>query len=272
MAKIEIENISFDTDYSFFVDGEIVHFDEINFDIEAADEAFNIVKAPTYMKAGILDNAQVELPIQRNYFRINGTLNPKDLLSQGDVIPMQMINDDEEGYKLINVSCKAIKVNSPNCTLECNIENQPIKCTNNNFTAAKSLSPNYFIKINMNQELMEIETPIPIINEINNKKSSGSLSKGAIAGIVIASVVVVAAIPVVIIKCRKKTPIISQNDNPKILNQTETQKIELNKMKIYDPKKVDAKIYDPKKVDTKIYDPKIKPNDEKIYNGIDKKV
>ena len=175
--------------------------------------------------------------------------------------------DYEQGNIMIN--CTAIKVNKPNCTLECNTENQAIKCMNNDFTAAKSLDPNRYLKININQELMEIETPIPIINEINNKKSSGGLSKGAIAGIVIACVVIVATISVVIIKCRKKPPPnTSQYDNPKILNQTENQKIEPNKMKTYDPKKVDAKIYDPKKDDTKIYDPKIKPNEEKIYNAI----
>ena len=264
--KLNVTRVTLDSSYDILADDEKISFDDVNFDSDAAEEALNIVKTLSYIKFGSLDNAQVELPIQRNYIRINGTLNPEDLLSQGNIIPMEIINyDDEEVYKFININCTAIKVNKPNCVLECDTENQTIKCMTSNFSIAKSLLPNCYLKINMNQEEMEIETPIQIIKEINNKKSSGGLSKGAIAGIVIACIVVLGVILIVIIiRCQKTPPIPPTNPlHGNIKTPTETSIKTFNQ---------DIKTYNPKIVDIKQCDPKIKLDDEKNYKGNDNKV
>ena len=148
--KLNVTRVTLDSSYDILADDEKISFDDVNFDSDAAEEALNIVKTLSYIKFGSLDNAQVELPIQRNYIRINGTLNPENLLSQGDIIPFEIINyDDEEVYKFININCTAIKVNKPNCVLECDTEKQTIKCMTSNFSVAKSLLPNCYLKINI---------------------------------------------------------------------------------------------------------------------------
>ena len=266
--QLNVTTVTLDPRYNLLADDKDISFSEINFDFDAAEEALNIVNAPNYEKFGSLDNAQVELPIQRNYFRINGILNPKDLLSQGDIIPFEIINYvDEEEYELTNISCNVINVDGSNCILECDTENQTIKCITSNFTTAKSLDNNLYLKINMNQEETEIETPMQIIkeiNNINNKKSKGGLSKGAIAGIVIGCVVVAAAIPVIIIIInRRKTPPSSNPPPDNIKTSVETT------IKTFTQ---DIKTYNPKIVDIKQYNPKIKPDNEKIYKENNNKV
>ena len=275
--QLNVTTVTLDPNYYLLADDEEVSFRDINFDFDAVEEALNIVNAPNYKKFGSLDNAQVELPIQRNYFRINGILNPKDLLSQGDIIPFEIINYvDEEEYELTNISCNVINVDGSNCILECDTENKTIKCMTSNFTTAKSLDNNLYLKINMNQEETEIETPIQIIK--NNKKSSGGISKGLIAGIVIGCVVVAAAIPIIIIiinRRRASSKIISKPiDNSQNVTEKVNIKINTNAQEKGDIKKCNGKIYaiDQKKDDIKKCYEKIKPYNEKIYKGNDNKV
>ena len=87
-ASLNITNVTLDTDYNMLADNESINFTEVNFAFDSANESVNIHEAPNYDKSGSLDDTSVELPVQRNYFRLKGTLNPEDLLSKGDIIPI----------------------------------------------------------------------------------------------------------------------------------------------------------------------------------------
>ena len=99
-ASLNITNVTLDTDYNMLADNESINFTEVNFAFDSANESVNIHEAPNYEKSGSLDNTTVELPVQRNYFRLKGTLNPEDLLSQGDVIPMIFVEFSSTGEQI----------------------------------------------------------------------------------------------------------------------------------------------------------------------------
>ena len=99
-ASLNITNVTLDTDYNMLADNESINFTEVNFAFDSANESVNIHEAPNYEKSGSLDNTTVELPVQRNYFRLSGNLNPEDLLSQGDVIPMIFVEFSSTGEQI----------------------------------------------------------------------------------------------------------------------------------------------------------------------------
>jgi hypothetical protein len=59
---------------------ESIHFKDINFNGESAEESKNLIKIENINKIGTLDDTEVELPIKKNLFRIKEILNPKNLL------------------------------------------------------------------------------------------------------------------------------------------------------------------------------------------------
>lgn len=199
----EIGNATVDTKYPLDLGNETVDFENINFDEDAAKEALNLVDIDDYSKAGTLDNSVVEF--LKNSFRINGTATPDNLLKGKKTIDMEFIHyTSPTDYEKKNVTCSITEIDSKTYkyTLDCP---SSLRSYVSNITLAKSYDDNIFVKINMNQT----ETGELISTEGGNRiyrKSSSGLSRGAIAGIVIACVVVIIAASILAIMLRKPKP------------------------------------------------------------------
>ena len=187
----EINNVSLETDYPLNLDGEIISFDKINFENDAAKEAENFINAPQYDKSGSLDNAKVEFPIHFNYFRIRGILNPENLLSKGDVIPIQFVEFNKGQKMQKKISCTAINIKKPNCTLKCDTTNQPIKTTINNINLARSIDSDIYLTFNMKQDDSPVETPFP--KNVGDTKFSSDFSLGVFFSIIIICIIIIIA-------------------------------------------------------------------------------
>ena len=223
-ASLNITNVTLDTDYNMLADNESINFTEVNFAFDSANESVNIHEAPNYDKSGSLDDTSVELPVQRNYFRLKGTLNPEDLLSQGDVIPMIFVEFSNTGEQIKKkINCTAIEVNKPACTLECDTTKTPINTNAANLSLSESTDSNVYMTINVNEVQKAALTPIvtPYSGRNVYWKSSSGLSGGAIAAIVIACVVAIIAASILAIMFRRPKPAPVDNTTVVGLNTAE---------------------------------------------------
>ena len=160
--------------------------------------------------SGSLTNAEIELPVQRNYFRISGILNPQNLLSQKENITLTILDRSSGVNTPTQYDCTTTQI-TPKCILQCDTKIQPIKSTNYDIHLSSGISDinNNLLVIQMkewenNEDIFETPSS-PISNNKVRSKSSG-LSKGAIAGIVVACVVVVAAVIILAFTIRKRNP------------------------------------------------------------------
>ena len=191
-SNYEITNITINIDYPLDLNGEQIIFDKINFDEDAAKEAENIINSPKFNKSGSLDDAQVEIPIKRDYFIIKGILNPVNLLSKGDIIPIQFVGYNSKGEKALKkISCTTMKINGTNSTLKCDTTNQPIKTTTKNINHAKSVRSQIFLTFNIKQEDIAVETPYPKI--IGDSPYSNDFFVGVFISIIIICIIILIA-------------------------------------------------------------------------------
>ena len=190
-SNSEITNISLDTDYPLNLENEAITFDQINFDKDAVNDSDNIINSPFFNKSGSLDEAQIELPIHFDHFLIKGKLNPENLLSKGDLIPLQFIEFNKNQKNLKKIYCTVTRVNGTNCTLRCDTMNQPIKTTTNNFNLAKSINSNIFLTFNFKQEDTIVETPFP--KNFINTNYSNDFFIGVFIGIIIVCIIIIIA-------------------------------------------------------------------------------
>ena len=130
----------------------------------------------------------------REYFIINGVLNPGDLLSINDIIPIQFVNLEEDKKILKIFYCSVIMINDTNCILKCDTSNQPIKTTTNNINNAKSINSTIFLLFNIKQEDFPVETPYNINSE--DKSSLDDFSIGVFVAIIIACIIIIVALTI----------------------------------------------------------------------------
>ena len=229
-TQLNIINVTLNTDFALNVDNKNISFEYISFDADAANESINIINTPRYKNSGSIDNAQIESPILNNYLRINGNLNPKDLLTQGDIIPMEIL-DFSINEKFRKINCTVIKVEDLKCTLECDISKQSINISSINMNLAKSRDKKSLIMINMEQKeeaLMEKKGVSDNINVRRYRKSSRRFSKKAIITLVVTGVVVILAACILALVLRHPTVTTSNTsteykiDNTKIDNKIKT--------------------------------------------------
>ncbi len=219
-----IAKVILDKDYSLLADKEQINLGGINLDLLS----LNLVEASNYNKVGSLDEAQVEFPVEGNYFRINGKLNPEDLLSKGDSIPIQFIaySNNEEIKNLI--TCTAIKVENQECVLECD-KNKVINTTLIDFSLAESMDENIYMKINLkNQEENKLETTTG--NRRYYYYRRGGWSTGAIVGLCVGGVALIIGASILACVLRHPTTPPSPPANQIIDDKTKTVIIKADKI------------------------------------------
>ena len=184
------------------------NFSNINFNGNSSEDANNLKNILELNNSGILEDSEIELPVKRNYFRINGTLNPSNLLTEGEKIQITFLNEVDNIKNPKTFQCSVNKI-TPQCLLECDTQNQAIKSTIQDMHLSDGASDSrniLFIKMkDWDTKDTVIETPIAY-NRI--KKSSDKLSKGAIIAIIIASVALLvgATTASIILYNKKRTP------------------------------------------------------------------
>ena len=221
--KENLDNVELDTDIPmiiFYENGtsETLSFNKVNFNGNSSIDAKALQSIKTVSQSGILEDAEVELPVQNNYFKLYGTLNPSNLFSANDKIPLSILTktDGKKGQKTFNCT---VTQTSPQCELQCDTETQPIKSRIQDMHLSEGITDsNKLLTIKMKNwknNVTAIETPTEY-NGLSYKKSDSSgLSTGAIVGIIVAGVAVLVAVSIVtiVLKSRTKPPMETLNNN-----------------------------------------------------------
>ena len=220
--KENLDNVELDTDIPmiiFYENGtKTLSFNKVNFNGNSSIDAKALQSIKTVSQSGILEDAEVELPVQNNYFKLYGTLNPSNLFSTNDKIPLSILTktDGKKGQKTFNCT---VTQTSPQCELQCDTETQPIKSRIQDMHLSEGITDsNKLLTIKMKNwknNVTAIETPTEY-NGLSYKKSDSSgLSTGAIVGIIVAGVAVLVAVSIVtiVLKSRTKPPMETLNNN-----------------------------------------------------------
>lgn len=244
----KLENVTLNIDNSLIVPGESnpFSFKDVNFNGNSSEDLNNLIDIKIVKNNGTLEDAQIQFPITNNYFIIYGTLNPSNLLSIGEIIPITILAQTKGEKSPTTYQCNVIQV-SPNCFLQCETENQPLNSTIQDLHLSNGVSDsNKLLTIKMKDwenNNLAIETPsnnkIPIIYE---SRESKDLSKGAIIAIIISCVAFLCGATFIAFMLKKKENSFSLQNNSKIESKINS--------------KINSKI-EPK-IDPKI-DPKIAP-------------
>ena len=217
LTSSNLQSVEINTDIPMIVkdkngNSKNYSFTNVNFNGNSTNESKNLMLLNNIQikNSGSLTNAEIELPVQRNYFRISGTLKPSNLLSQKENITLTILDRSSGVNTPTQYDCTTTQI-TPKCILQCDTKIQPIKSTNYDIHLSNGISDtnNNLLVIQMkewenNKDIFETPSN-PISNNKVRSKSSG-LSKGAIAGIVIACVVVVAAVIILAFTIRKRNP------------------------------------------------------------------
>ena len=218
LTDSNLQSVEINTDIPIIVkdkngNSKTIYFNDVNFNGNSTNESKNLALLNNIpiKNSGTLNNGEIEFPVQKNYFRIIGTLSKSNLLSQKETITLSII-DRSTGVKTpTQYDCTATQI-TPKCILQCNTENQPLKSTKHDIHLSSGVSDsnNNLLVIQMKDwgnDKDIIETPSSAVSTSNKvRRKSGGLSKGAIAGIVIACVAVVAAVIVLAFMIRKRNP------------------------------------------------------------------
>lgn len=217
LTSSNLQSVEINTDIPMIVkdkngNSKNYNFTNVNFNGNSTNESRNLMLLNNIQikNSGSLTNAEIELPVQRNYFRISGTLKPSNLLSQKENITLTILDRSSGVNTPTLYDCTTTQI-TPKCILQCDTKIQPIKSTNYDIHLSSGISDtnNNLLVIQMkewenNEDIFETPSS-PISNNKVRSKSSG-LSKGAIAGIVVACVAVVAAVIILAFMIRKRNP------------------------------------------------------------------
>ena len=202
----EIESAIVDTSFPMVVGNETIEFSEVRFEPDALKEASNIAdeKVVKELKVATFDNVTLNLPMEKNKFKMSGKLiiNDGNIIQNGKSFNMKFYDISKGDYSN-SISCVPTCAGEQ-CDIECDTTDNPLRFYVRNLTIAKyDGDSNTYISINT-----EGEQDDRIVSSMSNsanvyRKNSSGLSGGAIAGIVIACVVVLAAASIAAIMLRK---------------------------------------------------------------------
>ena len=283
LTNSNLDNVAINTDIPMIIiDGseeiQTIEFNNINFNGYSSSQSENLQNILNVSKSGTLEDTEVKLPPRLNYFRLTGTLNPADLLEKDEEFPVTFLEYSYGEKTHREYKCKVTQT-EPKCSMECDTRNQTITSTIQDLHLSSGISnSNNLLTIKMNNWENNdtlIETKINTESTlIRNRKNSGGLTNGAIAGIIIACAAGIAAVIITFIISKKATTTNDPRESKSNLNMySESQKQIINQNIVSGS---DKKMPDPTK-NPKIFsgsdkimaDPKENP---KIFSGSDKKM
>ena len=283
LTNSNLDNVAINTDIPMIIiDGseeiQTIEFNNINFNGYSSSQSENLQNILNVSKSGTLEDTEVKLPPRLNYFRLTGTLNPADLLEKDEEFPVTFLEYSYGEKTHREYKCKVTQT-EPKCSMECDTRNQTITSTIQDLHLSSGISnSNNLLTIKMNNWENNdtlIETKINTESTlIRNRKNSGGLTNGAIAGIIIACAAGIAAVIITFIISKKATTTNDSRESKSDLNMySESQKqiiiqniVSGSDKKMPDPTK-NPKIFSGS--DKIMADPKENP---KILSGSDKKM
>ena len=283
LTNSNLDNVAINTDIPMIIidgseESQTIEFNNINFNGYSSSQSENLQNILNVSKSGTLEDTEVKLPPRLNYFRLTGTLNPADLLEKDEEFPVTFLEYSYGEKTHREYKCKVTQT-EPKCSMECDTRNQTITSTIQDLHLSSGISnSNNLLTIKMNNWENNdtlIETKINTESTlIRNRKNSGGLTNGAIAGIIIACAAGIAAVIITFIISKKATTTNDSRESKSDLNMySESQKQIINQnivsgsyKKMPDPTK-NPKIFSGS--DKIMADPKENP---KIFSGSDKKM
>ena len=205
----KIQNVVLDPTIPMVVGKSAISFNDVEFTEDSKDGTQNLLDISS-VPSGILDETTASMI--DNKLIIKGILKPSDTLNQNQNFDLELYDLSNNEMKTVSCKVNEIKTNSGSCTIECDTVKTPLSTNLGNLTLAKSSNPEkLYLKINTDKSIDQNQL---ITSESNNNsnvlsnKSSSGLSGGAIAGIVIACVAVLAAASVIAICLRRPKPVV----------------------------------------------------------------
>ena len=205
----KIQNVVLDPTMPMVVGKSAISFNDVEFTEDSKDGTQNLLDISS-VPSGILDETTASMI--DNKLIIKGILKPSDTLNQNQNFDLELFDLSNNEMKTVSCKVNEIKTNSGSCTIECDTVKTPLSTNLGNLTLAKSSNPEkLYLKINTDkskdQNQIITSESINNSNVLSNKSSSG-LSGGAIAGIVIACVAVLAAASIIAICLRRPKPVV----------------------------------------------------------------
>ena len=205
----KIQNVVLDPTMPMVVGKSAISFNDVEFTEDSKDGTQNLLDISS-VPSGILDETTASMI--DNKLIIKGILKPSDTLNQNQNFDLELYDLSNNEMKTVSCKVNEIKTNSGSCTIECDTVKTPLSTNLGNLTLAKSSNPEkLYLKINTDKSKDQNQL---ITSESNNNsnvlsnKSSSGLSGGAIAGIVIACVAVLAAASIIAICLRRPKPVV----------------------------------------------------------------
>lgn len=205
----KIQNVVLDPTMPMVVGKSAISFNDVEFTEDSKDGTQNLLDISS-VPSGILDETTASMI--DNKLIIKGILKPSDTLNQNQNFDLELYDLSNNEMKTVSCKVNEIKTNRGSCTIECDTVKTPLSTNLGNLTLAKSSNPEkLYLKINTDkskdQNQLITSESINNSNVLSNKSSSG-LSGGAIAGIVIACVAVLAAASIIAICLRRPKPVV----------------------------------------------------------------
>ena len=205
----KIQNVVLDPTMPMVVGKSAISFNDVEFTEDSKDGTQNLLDISS-VPSGILDETTASMI--DNKLIIKGILKPSDTLNQNQNFDLELYDLSNNEMKTVSCKVNEIKTNSGSCTIECDTVKTPLSTNLGNLTLAKSSNPEkLYLKINTDkskdQNQLITSESINNSNVLSNKSSSG-LSGGAIAGIVIVCVAVLAAASIIAICLRRPKPVV----------------------------------------------------------------
>jgi hypothetical protein len=205
----KIQTVVLDPTMPMVVGKNAISFNEVEFTEDSEDGTKNLLDISS-APSGILDGTTASMV--DNKLIIKGILKPNDALNQNQNFDLELYDLSSDEMKTVSCKVNEIITSSGACTIECDTVKTPLSTNLGNLTLAKSSDPEkLYIKINTDKS--KDQNKLITGDNINNsntlrKKSSSGLSGGAIAGIVIACIAVLAAGSIIAIMLRRPKPAI----------------------------------------------------------------